>query len=153
PIVRPPFPKPVRDRSPIIGVSANLTLRTCFRTGEALNAGCQAVRLNRPVLIELYAKVDSSHRNPDDSVQHFVFSDLFHDRPPYIYGTYDSWKTTDLWSYDSGRFLDCSPQGKCRLCRCVGRMKRENNEWKFVVLNIWEATWEDIEWVKGIVCG
>ena len=37
PFVRPPFPRPVHDRSPIQGLTSSHTLlRTCFRIGEAL---------------------------------------------------------------------------------------------------------------------
>ena len=62
PIARPPFPQKVRDRSPIIGVSSDMLLRTCFRTGEALNVGSQAVRMGHTVFIELYARVSSGYK-------------------------------------------------------------------------------------------
>ena len=150
PIARPLFPRPVRDRSLILGVTPINALRTCFRIGEALNVGCQAVRTNRPITIELYARVETSWRDTTGSSQHFVLSDLFHDRPPFINGLYDVQKDLELWDYDSSRFLE---QASCkRLCRCIGRMKREEQKWKLVVLNIWEATWEDVEYVRDIVC-
>ena len=60
PIARPPFPAPVRDLLCIMGVSPSSYLRTCFRIGEALDEGCQAARRNKDVILELYAKVDSS---------------------------------------------------------------------------------------------
>jgi len=150
PIARPPFPKLVRDRSPLLGVSPNNALRTCFRIGEALNVGCRAVRAKSPIVVELYAKVESSYRDMSSSLQYFVLSDLFHDRPPFIDAVYGLWQGSELWEYDSGRFLQ--PSSRKRLCRCVGRMKREGLKWKFVVLNIWEATWEDVEYTKDIVC-
>jgi len=150
PIVRPPFPTPVRDRSPIMGVSASNHLRTCFRIGEALNEGCQAARCNKNVILELYAKVDSSWRESAGGKQHFLFSDLFHDRAPRIEGVYDRWKENELWAHDSSQFL--SAKGGKRLCRCIGKMKREKSMWRITVLNIWEATWDDVEHVRGIAC-
>ncbi|KAF2181102.1 hypothetical protein K469DRAFT_713978 [Zopfia rhizophila CBS 207.26] len=149
PIVRSPFPSQVRDRSPVIGLSANTLLRTCFRVGEALNAGCQAARNGKNVMIELYAKVVSSWREPGTVKQHFVFCDLFHSNPPYITGCYELWKGVELWDYDSGRFM----QREKKMCRCIGKMKREGKKLQFVVLNIWECNWEDIAWVEGVVCG
>lgn len=150
PIVRPPFPEPIRDRSPIIGASATTYLRTCFRIGEVLREGCQAARRNKDVVLELYAKVDSSWREGSGVKQHFVLSDLFHDRTPRIEAVYEYWNANELWAYDSSRFLGVD--GNKRLCRCVGKMKREKNAWKMVILNIWEATWDDVEYVRGIIC-
>jgi len=141
PIARPPFPAPVPDRSPIMGVSASNCLRTCFRIGEALNEGCQAARCNKNVILELYAKVDSSWRESAGGKQHFLFSDLFHDRSPRIEGIYDRWKENDLWAHDSSQFLSAK-KGK-RLCRCIGKMKREKSVWRITVLNIREATWDE----------
>ncbi|KAJ4299278.1 hypothetical protein N0V90_004522 [Kalmusia sp. IMI 367209] len=147
PIVRSSFPTPVRGRSPIIGLSSNGLLRTCFRIGEAINQSCYATKHGQSFIFELYARVLSTER--DAAKQHFVFSDLFHDRPPHLKGEYDAaiWKQVELFNYDSGRFLS-----KARMCRCIGKIKRDRNkEWVMVVLNIWEATWEDIDWVEGII--
>ena len=146
PIVRSPFPTEVRDRSPVIGLSSNKLLRTCFRVGEAVNQSCQAAKTGKKVLIELYAKVLSSER--DHLQQCFIFHDLFHDRPPYIQATYAAaiWKGVQLYEYDSSRLLQPG-----RMCRCMGTMKRNGKDWVMTVLNIWEATWEDVQWVEGIV--
>jgi hypothetical protein len=83
-----------------------------------------------------------------DKEQYFTFCDLFHAHPPHVKGVYNaaSWKSVQLFEYDSRRLLQ---QG--RICRCIGTMKRDGKEWVMTVLNIWEATWEDIEWVEGIV--
>ncbi|EMD64503.1 hypothetical protein COCSADRAFT_199884 [Bipolaris sorokiniana ND90Pr] len=146
PIVRPPFPKPARDRSPIIGLSSNVVLRTCFRVGEAINQSHQASKSGQQMLIELYARVLTSERT--EKQQHFTFCDLFHAKPPYVKGTYDAviWKVVPLFEYDSRRLMQ---QG--RMCRCIGTMKRNGKDRFKVIHNIWEATWEDIEWVEGIV--
>lgn len=146
PIVRTPFPTGVLDRSPIIGMSSNSLLRTCFRVGEAINQSCQAVKTGGNIMIELYARVLSSER--DELQQRFTFCDLFHAKPPYVQGTYAAaiWKSVDLFEFDSSRLLQAG-----RLCRCMGKMKRNGNEWTMIVLNIWEATWDDVEWVEGII--
>ncbi|KAI4954825.1 hypothetical protein J4E86_006135 [Alternaria arbusti] len=146
PFVRPPFPEAVRDRSPIIGLSSNLLLRTCFRIGEVINQSCQASKSGKHIMIEMYARVLASERTSTE--QQFTFCDLFHAKPPYIKAVYNAavWKSVQLFEYDSRRLLQ---QG--RICRCIGTMKREGKEWTMTVLNIWEATWEDIEWVQGIV--
>lgn len=146
PIVRPPFPGSARDRSPIIGLSSNTLLRTCFRIGEVINQSCQAAKSGKHMVIELYARVLASERS--DTGQHFTFCDLFHARPPYIKGMYDAaiWKAAQLFEYDSRRLLQ---QG--RICRCIGTMKRDGKERTMIIHNIWEATWEDVEWVEGIV--
>ncbi|TKA80062.1 hypothetical protein B0A49_02502 [Cryomyces minteri] len=150
PIVRPPFPTQVKDKSPIIGLSANTILRTCFRLGEAINVGRQAVRTGRDVVIELYARVVSSSREENSLKQHFVFADLFSERSPELSGVYDLWKGVELWDYDSSRFLQ--PGAGIRMCRCIARMKRAESKWSLSILNIWEASWDDIAHVKGIIC-
>jgi hypothetical protein len=146
PIVRPPFPVAVRDRSPIIGLSSDTVLRTCFRIGEAINQAHQSSKSGQHIVFELYARIFDSQR--DDIRQHFTFCDLFHGKPPYIKAVYEGaiWKSMQLFDYDSKRLLQ---QG--RICRCIGTMKREERQWSMTVLNIWESTWEDIKWVEGII--
>ncbi|KAF2098235.1 hypothetical protein NA57DRAFT_77027 [Rhizodiscina lignyota] len=149
PIVRAPLPKPIRDRSPIVGVTPSTLLRVCFRVGEALNVGAQAIREGNSVILELYARVISSYREAHTSKQHFMFADIWARRGPSIKGTYDIWKGSDLWDEDSKVFLDM--HGEEKLCRCIARMKREDHEWRLAVLNIWQADWNDIEYVRGIL--
>ncbi|KAI9712703.1 MAG: hypothetical protein M1820_001324 [Bogoriella megaspora] len=147
PLIRPPFRAQMRDRSPIIGLSASTVLRTCFRVGEALKSGSSAIRSNRDVVIELYAVVIESYR--EDGKHYFTFADAFHDRPPLLRGCYNLWKGSSLWDFDSRCFLNLRDQSK--LCRCLGRMKREEHAWKLQILNIWEAKWEDVHHVAGIL--
>lgn len=146
PIVRPPFPIAVRDRSPIIGLSSNTLLRTCFRIGEIINQCSQMLRTGKAVIFELYARVLESERT--DMQQTFTFCDLFHAKPPHVKGTYHAtiWASVQLFEYDASRLLQ-----KGRICRCIGTMKRVDREWVMTILNIWEATWEDVQWVQGIV--
>jgi hypothetical protein len=146
PIARSPFPSHVNDRSPIIGLTSYTLLRVCFRIGEAINQCSWASKSGKRVTVELYARILDSTR--DDHQQHFTFCDLYHARPPYIRAKYNAviWKHVPLFDYDSKRLLQ---EGK--MCRCIGTMKRDEKEWNMTIVNIWEATWEDVEWSKGIV--
>jgi hypothetical protein len=146
PIARSPFPSHVDDRSPIIGLTSCTLLRTCFRIGEAINQCSWASKTGKRVTVELYARVLDSTR--DNQQQHFTLCDLYHTRPPHVKAKYNAviWKHVPLFDYDSKRLLQAG-----KMCRCIGTMKRDEKEWTMTVLNIWEATWEDIEWAKGVV--
>lgn len=150
PVVRQSFPPPILDRSPIFGATNGTILKTCFRIGEALNVGCQAVRMNRPVLLELYARVKGSWRvqKGKGRKQHFVFHDLYHDNPPHVNGTFELCGQSELWDLDVSAFLAKREEGI--MCRVIGRMKREEMRWSLVVLNIWEAGWDDVDAVAAI---
>ncbi|KAL8994401.1 MAG: hypothetical protein Q9188_007077 [Gyalolechia gomerana] len=153
PFIRSPFPNPIRDRSPVIGLGTRTLLRTCFRIGEALNAGSLALRTKQDTVIELYARVVYSERPPQSVKQRFQFSDIFSpDKPPFLKGTYGLWKGVELWDLDSKIFL--GEKGKGKMARVVGRMGREEKSkgLEMTVLSIWEAGWEDVGVVKGIVC-
>lgn len=81
PFIRPPFPTPIRDRSPILGLTNHIVLRTCFRIGEALNAAAVASRANTDAIIELYARIVLSEREVNGGFkQFFQFGDLFTDK-------------------------------------------------------------------------
>jgi hypothetical protein len=147
--VRPRPPPPVRDRSPIIGVSASSNLRVCFRIGEAIKFGHAAINTNQTVVFELYARVAFSEREAAGVKQHFEFWDIFHDKPPYVAGHYDLWKGNDLWDYESGQFLEVNDEKK--FCRCICRPKKVDDKLTLMILNIWESSWDDVEYVKGIV--
>ncbi len=151
PIVRPEFPDPVQDRSPIAGVSAEMRLRTCFRIGEALNAGCEGVRSHQPVIIELYARTKPvRHRKQPDSAEHLFFQDLFHDNPPFLHGVRELCTRTDPGYQQGDQAL--IPNNSSKVCRCVGRMKKDRHDWVLLVLGMWEASWADINYAAGIVC-
>ncbi|KAK4506490.1 hypothetical protein PRZ48_000222 [Zasmidium cellare] len=149
PIVRKPFLPAVLDRSPIFGASKSTLLRTSFRLGEALNFGAQAVRSNENAIIELYARATVSKR--EGRKQHFVFKDLYHDKPPYLEGTYELFDQARLWDLDSKPFLKA--RGPGILARVIARMKREGQKWRLEILNVWEASWEDVNYVAGIYTG
>ncbi|KAI7474967.1 hypothetical protein KC351_g10366 [Hortaea werneckii] len=155
PVVRTPFPSAIRDRSPLWGASNTTVLRTCFRIGEALNVGCQAVRNNRPVLLELYARVmDSWHEDAERGKgrkQNFVLHDLYHDKPPYIDSSFLLSGQSKVWDADTTTFLTRRDGGI--MCRAIGQMKKEGcgrGKWYINLLSIWEATWDDVHAVAGI---
>ncbi|KAI9726807.1 MAG: hypothetical protein M1828_000663 [Chrysothrix sp. TS-e1954] len=150
PIIRAPFPKLARDRSPVLGLTSSISLRVCFRLGQALNVGCQAVRCSRDVVLELYARVLASDRDVVSGKQSFTFADLYHsEHPPHLHGIYQGWKGVELWEYDSRIFL--GEEGKGRICRCIGRIQRDGRHWMLEVMSIWQASWDDVEYVQGIL--
>lgn len=154
PFVRPPFPKAVRDRSPILGLTSTTVLRTCFRIGEAINAASQTSRSNINAVVELYTRVIASSREANGGYkQMFQFADLFTDKPPYLSGTSTIWKGVGLWDQDSRVFVGEAAKGK--MCRVVGRVKKGESAQggcAMTVLSIWEVDWEDIGIAKGVVC-
>lgn len=157
PFIRPPFPKAVRDRSPILGLSNRTVLRICFRIGEALNAAAVASRTNVDAIIELYARVVSSSREASGGYkQFFQFGDLFTDKPPYLSGTYSFWKGVAVWDIDSKELV--GERGRGKMVRVLGRIKKKEPGQghgpgvEMVVLSIWEVDWEDVGVAKGIAC-
>ncbi|KAK6433805.1 hypothetical protein LTR95_010015 [Oleoguttula sp. CCFEE 5521] len=139
PVARIPFPPPILDRAPLFGVTNAVTLRICFRVGEAVNAGCQAVRMNKNVVLELYARVTSSHRETKPLASRFS---------RFMTCTFDLWDQSTLWELDSRPFLNAGPGGL--LARMIARMKRDGMKWRLEILNIWQADWDDVDYVAGI---
>ena len=149
PFVRKPFPRPILDQSPIHGLVNNTVLRTVFRVGEALNAASTASNSNVDAVVELYARVIQSSRM--DYKQHFFFTDLFTDHPPYLRGTYGLWKDAAVWEQDSGVFL--GEEGKGKVCRVIGRIwKGSSRAVQMNILSIWQCSYEDVGIAKGLVC-
>lgn len=107
------------------------------------------MRHNKNVLIEFYARVTASRREEKPGGrQHLVFKDLYHDKPPYINGTFELCGQSALWDSDVEIFLKADNDGI--MCRAIARMKRDGTKWRASVLNIWEATWADVEYTAGI---
>ena len=149
PFMRPYFPTPILDRSPIFGLTNQTTLSSCFRIGEALNAASLGFRNKVDAIIELYARVIESERQ--GIKQLFEFADLFTDRPPYLKGTYSLWKGVDLWDEDSNRFQ--GDEGRGKMCRVIGKIKRDpESGCEMNILSIWQCAWEDVGVAKSIVC-
>ena len=153
PFIRSSFPEPIRDRSRVLGLSSRTVLRTCFRIGEALNAGSTALRTRKDAVVELYAYVSSSERPAGSVKQYFQFADIFSpDKPPYLKGTYGLWKGVGIWDVDSRVFL--GEKGKGKMARVVGRIGREETTrgLEMTVLSVWEVDWEDVGICKGLYC-
>ncbi|GAB7349243.1 hypothetical protein MBLNU459_g8402t1 [Dothideomycetes sp. NU459] len=150
-IVRNPSPEHMGGRSPVLGASNDTVLRRCFRVGEALNISCQAARSGQNIVLELYARVTASWREPGTTKQHLVLADLYHGNPPYIDGTYEAWKGVPEWDEESARFLGASEEAS-QLCRCVGSMKKDRAKWKMAIHIIRLASWDEVEHTAGIYC-
>ena len=149
PFARPDFPGLVLDRSPVVGLSSQTYLRTCFRIGEMYKEGIRRASLGQDAVIELFCRVTFSSRELGSTKQHFQFSDLWHDRPPYSNGLLANYKTTELANSESKAFLDDSGT----MARCLGRFNRDlkNSTWLLHIINIRETDWEEIRWTREVV--
>ncbi|KAG9246629.1 hypothetical protein BJ878DRAFT_387015, partial [Calycina marina] len=152
PFIRPPFPSLVMDRCPINGLCAQSFLRTCFRIGEMYQAGSKCAAQKLDAIIELFARVNFSSREPGTSKQHFQFMDLWHDRAPYPNGILSSYRTSGLAESESRIFLSRDDK---KMARVLGRLKRDikNASWVLHIINIRPTDWEEIRWTKRIITG
>ncbi|ESZ89652.1 hypothetical protein SBOR_9964 [Sclerotinia borealis F-4128] len=151
PFARPRFSPLVQDRCPVNGLSAQTFLRVCFRIGEMLKEGGRCNALGQDAIVELFARINFSSREPGTTKQHFQFADLFHDRPPFAKGILANFKTTGLAESESKVFIESS---ETLMARCLGRVKRDvkNEAWLLHIINIRVTDWEEIRWTKRIVC-
>jgi hypothetical protein len=79
-----------------------------------------------------------------------VLRDLYHDNPPHSLGLYAHWNQSRLWAADSEVFLNAGGSGiKARI---MGMIKREGLSWRLQILNIWEASWGEVDAVAAIHC-
>lgn len=150
PFARPEFPIRARERSPILGVSSSVILRTCFRIGEALRSSSLCVADRQDAIIELFARVTYSAREEGTTKQHFHFADLFNDRPPNPKGLLDNYEIHALQETESRKLLGVESPGQ--MVRCLGRMKRERQgkNWMMDIINIRPTDWEEVRWTKKI---
>jgi hypothetical protein len=149
PIVRKPFPEQVEAHSPVIGVTADTVLRTCFRIGEAIYSGNRSSGPDRLVALELYARVKSSWREDGIAKQHFVFQDLYHDKPPFMDSVHETWEGVPVWDQECARFI--GPEAVGSMCRVVGDMRRKgDSKLEIVVKSIRKTTWAEVEYIAGI---
>lgn len=156
PFIRGAFPRILADGSPIHGLQSKTVLQTCFRIGEAIKASASVQRSKRDAIIELYARVLSSHRDPgpNSCKQYVELRDLFTEKPPYLHGTYTLWKDAPVWDQESQVFL--GEEGGGKICRVIGRIKKAEPTTisptrDMVILSISEMTWSKINWMRGIV--
>ncbi|KAJ0338727.1 hypothetical protein KNSL1_012306 [Colletotrichum chrysophilum] len=152
PITRPPFPKKTRDRSVVVGLSTTITLRTCFRIGELLNAHTKCARDKQDVVMELFARIRNSSRESTSKTQHFELKDLFTDRKPFLYGAFKEWKSGGL--VDSQTQALVGRDWKDKLCRCICKLVEDKKSpigRSAQILSISETTWDDVHFALRIV--
>jgi len=176
PFLRSSLPQPAPLQSLIPSLIPHRRIPTLFRIAEVHRLLSTLPPEAPPQRIELYATITSSHRCFDMKIQELVFADLFFPhRPPYLRGTYTAWQLCQLFDADSAPFLE-PPNGN-KLCRAIVQVTKNNTTGnarqtgssplrgssgsqgsgkegaalEAEVLNIWEATWEDVEYAKGIV--
>lgn len=181
PFVRRPFPSPMSTPSLLPSATSTTRLLTCFRTPEILKAmsssstsAISAPPASTPagtptmLYLEAYCLVTASSR-PNPELQHFTFADLFFPATcPAVHGLYELWAGSELWECDTRAFLEETSLPK--MCRAIlmpvlegtriGKGRKESESlgakqgdmiFEVKVLNIWEADWEDMRFVRGIV--
>ena len=151
PFARPNFPILVPDRCAVVGTSAQTFLRVCFRIGEMFKEGARCNVMSQDAVIELFARVTFSSREPGTTKQHFQFADLWHDRPPFPTGLLTNYKATGLAESESKVFVGAK---EAMMARCLGRLKRDSkNEagWLLHIITVRSTDWEEIRWTKRIV--
>ncbi|KAK1728461.1 uncharacterized protein BDZ83DRAFT_570492 [Colletotrichum acutatum] len=152
PLVRPPFPDKMRDRSVVVGLSSTIMMRTCFRIGELLNTQAQCSREKQDVFFELFARVVYSNRENVARVQHVQLRDLFTDRQPFLSGVFRGWKSGGPVDDQSKVFL--GPNEKNKLCRCLCKVSEDRKAAigrSATLLSIRETTWDEVQWAMRIV--
>ncbi|KAI3536507.1 hypothetical protein CSPX01_10768 [Colletotrichum filicis] len=152
PLVRPPFPDKMRDRSVVVGLSSTIMMRTCFRVGELLNTQAKCSREKQDVFFELFARVVYSNRENVARVQHVQLRDLFTDRQPFLSGVFRGWKSGGPVDDQSKVFL--GSEGKNKLCRCLCKVSEDKKAAigrSATLLSIRETTWDEVQWAMRIV--
>lgn len=82
--------------------------------------------------------------------------DIFHDNPPFLNGVYELAKACEVWDERSAVFL--GGPGKGRMARVIGRVQKRSGgggatSFVIQISGIKEANWDDIDWLRGIICG
>lgn len=101
------------------------------------------------VAYQRIAKVLQSRPTDGDTRRNFQFCDIFSVGPPFLSGEYVVPKTCGPWGTDSRVFMGAA------MVRVVGRVNKRNNtrEWILKIEDIREVDWDDVDWVRDIVCG
>jgi len=81
--------------------------------------------------------------------QKFQFCDIFSVGPPFLSGEYVVPKACGPWNTDSRLFMGAA------MVRVVGRVNKRSNTRELIlkIENIREVDWDDVDWVRAIVCG
>ncbi|KAH8684256.1 hypothetical protein BGZ60DRAFT_162855 [Tricladium varicosporioides] len=150
-LIRYEFPQLMQDRCPVIGLSKQTVLRVCFHIGEMFREEARCAAASQDAIIELFARVSFSAREPKTTKQQFQFADLWTDKPPFVQGILANFRTSELADTESKRLI----QGRRgQMVRCLGRLKRAKRDptgWLLHIINIRETDWEEIRWTERIV--
>ena len=97
----------------------------------------------------IIAKVLQNRTMDRGARQKFQFCDIFSVGPPFLRGEYVVPKACGPWDTDSKVFMGAA------MVRVVGRLDNRNNtrEWTLKIENIRDVDWDDVDWVRDIVCG
>ncbi|RKF72259.1 hypothetical protein GcM1_248025 [Golovinomyces cichoracearum] len=151
PFARPEFPHLASDDGPIIGLSSENFLRVCFRIGELIKVAGRCITLRQAPLIELFARVTNSHREPNSTRQAFQFIDLWHNRPPFIRGVLMNYEATRLINQESKVFIDNDQKLMARVLATIRRDSNQSRGWLLHIINIRKTDWEEISWTRKIL--
>ncbi|POS84265.1 hypothetical protein EPUL_003854 [Erysiphe pulchra] len=159
------FPKLVNNDSPIIGLSSNNCLRTCFHVKEMINEAQRFMTLNTAPVIELFARVIHSYREPNTTRQKFHFSDIWLDKSSFSDGILMNYKATKLIDEESQIFI--GSDSKKLLARILATPKRREEKglmnqntvttirsyscWLLHIISIRKTDFEEINWTRRIV--
>ncbi|CUS06765.1 unnamed protein product [Tuber aestivum] len=151
PIERPPFPAVVKERSPIHGLSADTTVKTCFHIRDAVEVATLVARgkFGGDVHVELFAKVLQNRAMGGGTRQRFQFCDILLVGPPFLPGEYVVPKAGRPWDTDLEVLTGAA------MVRVIGHMDKRNSagEWALKIEDIRGADWDDVDWARRVVCG
>lgn len=155
-------PLVINNNSPIIGISSNNCLRTCFHIQEVINEAERFMRLNTAPVIELFARTVYSYREPRTTRQKFNFSDLWHAKPPFLDGILLNFKATKMIEKESRLFTET--YSKPYLARILATPKRvivedimsqdttsTASSWSLHIISIRKTDFEEINSTRRIL--
>ncbi|TQS33900.1 hypothetical protein Golomagni_05741 [Golovinomyces magnicellulatus] len=151
PFARPEFPPLASDDGPIIGLSSENFLRVCFRIGELIKVAGRCTTLKQTPVIELFARVINSHREPNTTRQAFQFTDMWHNRPPFPRGFLMNYEATRLINQESKVFIDNDQKLMSRVLATIRRDANQSCGWILHIINIRETDWEEVSWTRKIL--
>ncbi|PUU84129.1 hypothetical protein B9Z19DRAFT_1070646 [Tuber borchii] len=105
PIERPPFPVVVKERSPIHGLSADTTVKTCFCVKDVVEVATLVAGAKFKGDVQRIAKVLQSGTMDGGTRQKFQFCDIFSVGAPFLPGEYVVPKACGPWDTDSRVFM------------------------------------------------
>lgn len=147
------FPGKVRDRPSALGFSSRALLRVCFRVKELVHATFRCHSRDQELIIEIYARVTYSSRDPLVKRQCFQFRDLSKDKQSFPSGTLSGWRPGSLVDRQSLRLMgNRTPQ----LCWILSKTRLDSKGFVGLaldVINVRETNWDQIRLAKATTCG